>query len=287
MKVLLWMFSCTQPVSKLVIDWAEIPAGTFTMGSPADEVKILDDELQHEVSLSAFKMSKYEITVKQFKAFVDATGYVTDAEKVTGLGTGSITWPDPDYKLEPGVDWRCDERGNLLPESKYDRPVIFVSWNDATAFALWMKCRLPTEAEWEYACRAGTTTSFNAGETLSTTKANYYRLNPYNEFDAEGSFREHTLPACSLEPNAWGLYNMHGNVSEWCSDWYEYDYPEMAQKDPSGPIRGLSRVARGGSWCTDAMDCRSASRSCHRPDFHYYDLGFRIVSATYGKKNLY
>ena len=187
---------------KPVIEWVDIPSGKFIMGSHSSEEKILDNERQHKVRISAFKMSKYEISVSQFKAFIDATGYVTDAEKYTGLdGVGSITWPDPEFKTVPGVTWRCDERGNLLDESDYNRPVIFVSWRDATAFARWMNCRLPTEAEWEYACRAGSTTPFNTGEKLSTLKANYYGLFPYNEYDSFGLFREHPVPVGSFEPN--------------------------------------------------------------------------------------
>jgi sulfatase modifying factor 1 len=264
--------------SKPYVEWTDIPSGKFIMGSPASEEKILDNERQHKVKISAFKMSKYEITVTQFKAFIDATGYVTDAEKrIEPDGIGSITWPDTEFKVNPEVNWRYDERGNLLVVSQYNRPVIFVSWRDATAFAEWMGCRLPTEAEWEYACRAGTTTPFNTGRKLSTSQANYYGLYPYNEYDSTGLFRDHPLPVGSFEPNSWGLYDMHGNVTEWCSDWYEYDYPNTRQKDPAGPQWGFSHVARGGSWCTDAMDCRSASRFAKYINYHYYDLGFRIV----------
>ena len=266
--------------SKPSVEWTDIPSGKFIMGSPASEEKLLDNERQHKVRISAFKMSKYEITVSQFMAFIDATGYITDAEKDTGLdGVGSIIWPDPAFKAIPGVTWRCDERGKLLDESDYNRPVTFVSWRDATAFTEWIGCRLPTEAEWEYACRAGTTTPFNTGDKLQTSKANYFGLYPYNEYDSLGLVRDHPLPVGSFEPNAWGLCDMHGNVSEWCSNLFD-DYQETDRRDPKGPVRGLSRVARGGSWCNDAEDCRSANRFCHRLNYHRYDLGFRIVKGN-------
>jgi len=223
-------------------------------------------------------MSKYEITVRQFREFTEATGYVTTAERETmPFGRGSVTWPDPDHVVRSEVNWKYDERGRLLQEPDYDRPVIFISWTDASAFAEWMGCRLPTEAEWEYACRAGTTTPFNTGEKLGTEQANYYGLYPYNTYDYTGLVRDHPTPVGSFEPNNWGLYDMHGNVTEWCSDWYAYDYPEKVQKDPAGPSKGYSRVARGGSWCTDAMDCRSASRYARNAGSHTYDSGFRIV----------
>lgn len=269
---LLW--SCD---NKPDIEWICIPAGTFTMGSPPSEEMILDDEQQHKVRISRFRISRHEITVRQFSAFIDATGYVTDAEKGIGPGSGSVTWTDTDLDLNPGVNWRCDEKGVLLPESDYDRPVIFVSWNDARAFAEWMGCRLPTEAEWEYACRAGTSTTFNTGSELKTSDANYFGLFPYNYYDSSGTFIGHPVPAGSFKPNKLGLFDMHGNVSEWCSDWYG-DYPLKRQKDPSGPEYGLSRVVRGGSWCTDGIDCRSASRSCHQAWFRRYDIGFRVVA---------
>ena len=262
---------------KPVIEWIDIPSGKFIMGSPSSEEKILDVERQHKVRISAFKMSKYEITVAQFKIFIYSTGYVTDAEKITGTdGIGSITWPDPEFKVIPDVNWRYDERGNMLSESDYNRPVTFVSWRDATAFAKWMDCRLPTEAEWEYACRAGTATPFNTGDKLQTSKANYFGLYPYNEYDSLGLVRDHTVPVGSFDPNAWGLYDMHGNVSEWCCDLYK-DYQKTGCSFTKNPGRDLPRVARGGSWCNDAEDCRSANRFCHRPGYHSYDLGFRIV----------
>jgi sulfatase modifying factor 1 len=233
-----------KPVVKPTIEWADIPAGTFTMGSPTSEVDRDDNEIQHKVTLSAFKMSKYEVTFEQYDLFCDATGQ----EKPDDEGWG---------------------RGNC--------PVINVSWDDTVAFAKWIGCRLPTEAEWEYACRAGTTTPFNTGNNLTTAHANYDGNYPYNN-NPKGIYREKTMPVGSFAPNAWGLYDMHGNVWEWCSDWYG-DYSTSAQTNPKGSESGSYRVYRGGSLIIDAQYCRSASRRNNYPDLSCYFIGFRVVSS--------
>ena len=218
------------------IKWVSIPAGTFMMGSPASEVNRRDNERQHQVSLSAFKMSAHEVTFAQYDAFCEAT----------------MREKPSDYSWR----WR---RGQY--------PVINVSWDDATAFAKWMGCRLPTEAEWEYACRAGSTTPFNTGENLTTEQGNY------NDDEGGGN----NIEVGSLAANAWGLFDMHGNVSEWCSDRNGY-YPSSPQTNPRGPSKGYDRILRGGSWLTSDSDCRSASRSWYGPDRGFSELGFRLVS---------
>ena len=232
-------------ITKPEIEWVSIPAGTFIMGCSTGEVDRSDDEIQHQVSLSAFKLSKYEVTFAQYDAFCDASGRQKPADEGWG-------------------------RGN--------QPVINVSWDDAKAFALWMGCRLPTEAEWEYACRAGTTTPFNTGNCLSTKQANYDGVFSYYNC-SEGEYRRKTLPVGSFAPNAWGLYDMHGNVWEWCSDWYG-KYQTSATTNPKGPASGSDHVCRGGSWSNYALDCRSAFRNTLPINTDSDDdVGFRLASS--------
>ena len=227
----------------LDIDWVNIKGGTFNMGSYMGEFAREENEINHQVSLSSFKMSKYEITFAQYDVFCEQTG----RQKPNDNGWG---------------------RGN--------RPVINVSWDDATAFAQWMGCRLPTEAEWEYACRAGTTTPFNTGENLTTNQANYDGNYPYQNF-SKGTYLKKTMPVGSYPPNAWGLHDMHGNVWEWCSDWYG-DYNTSQQTNPQGPSYGSDRVNRGGSWFNNAQLCRSAYRFNNVPSSRHFNLGFRLVA---------
>jgi len=228
--------------TKPTIKWVAIPAGTFMMGGPADEVDRYDDESQHEVSLSAFKMSAHEVTFAQYDAFCEATKREKPSDEDWGRG---------------------------------QRPVINVSWEDATAFAEWMGCRLPTEAEWEYACRAGSTTPFNTGENLTTNQANYGSY-AYNE-NVLGIYRYQSTEVGSFPANAWGLYDMHGNVWEWCRDWYG-DYPISPQTNPRGPSEGSFRIRRGGGWHDSADGCFSTFRGRYVPDCGGYSFGFRLVS---------
>jgi len=257
------------------IEWEEIPAGTFTMGSPANEADRKDGEIQHQVVLSDFKIGKYEVTVNQFKAFIDSTGYLTDAEKGAGGKVGSIIWNGTEFSFSADVNWRYDEKGNLRPKTEYNHPVVHVSWNDAKAFARWMGCRLPTEAEWEYACRVGTSTPFNTGDNLKTSQSNYDGSMPYNHAE-KGENRGKIMPVGSFASNGWGLFDMHGNVGEWCGDWFS-EYSLEKQTNPGGPAFGSRRVARGGAWIYNALRCRSADRSSGFPADRACYRGFRLV----------
>jgi len=259
------------------VEWQKIPAGTFTMGSPISEADRNTIETPHRVTLSAFKIGRYEVTINQFKSFVDATGYVTDAEKGTGGARGSIIWTGTSLSFKNEANWKYNERGNLRPKTEYNYPVIHVSWNDAYAFAQWMSCRLPTEAEWEYACRAGTTTPFYTGLNLTTSQANYDGSFPYNK-NAKGEYRNRIMPVGSFIPNRWGLFDLYGNVCEWCTDWYG-DYKPVAQTNPHGPASGKRRISRGGGWIYTAVRCRSADRGSDYPSNRTGYRGFRLVSS--------
>jgi formylglycine-generating enzyme len=272
-----------------------IRGGEFTMGSPNGEVGrdvakaiykqfgIDYSETQHQVRLSDFYMSKYAVTVSEFRSFVEATGYRTDAEK----GGYSYIVTDGQVKKGEGVNWRHGVSGSVRPESEANHPVVHVSWSDAVAYGEWMSkkngntYRLPTEAEREYACRAGTTTPFNTGNNLTTDQANYDGNYPYNG-NPKGVYRENTVPVNSFSPNAWGLYTMHGNVWEWCSDWFGGRYYDDCKAsgtvtNPAGTATGSFRVLRGGYWNSFARYCRSAFRLNNTPDNRSHNVGFRLV----------
>lgn len=260
-----------------------IYGGQFTMGSPENEVDRSADETQHQVKVSDFYLCKYTVTYAEFKKFIEASGYQTDTEKT---GSSNIS-EGPDRNQKKVVNWRHDHTGNLRQPAEENHPVLHVSWNDTFAYCEWLSIsigktfRLPTEAEWEYACRAGTATPFNTGTNLTTDQANYNGNYPYNH-NNKGLYRKSTVAVDNFAPNSWGLYNMHGNVWEWCRDWYgEKYYDECKAKgivdNLSGPVKGMDRVLRGGGWGRDACRCRSAYRSNGTPDSSYNDVGFRLV----------
>ncbi len=274
---------CQENGALLLLNFVQINGGIFTMGSPEDEAKRGDRETQHEVKMSEFWMSKYAVTVVDFKIFIEDSKYQTDAEKA---GSSRI-WDGNKWTDKKGVNWGHGVRGEKRSASEDNHPVLHVSWNDAEAYSKWLsektgkQFRLPTEAEWEYACRSGTHTPFNTGKNLTTDEANYDGNYPYH-VNQKGQYRKNTVPVDSFAPNAWGLYNMHGNVWEWCRDWYgEKYYDECKAKgvveNPENRTPGSSRVLRGGSWYNRAGGCRSAFRSDDPPDDRNYLIGFRLV----------
>jgi len=277
-----------RPVSDGIV---RINGGTFTMGSPANEVGRQSNESpQRRVTLSPFFMGKYPVTVGEFRRFVNATGYRTDAEK---SGSGSV-FTGGRWESKSDANWR-----NPYFTQGDNHPVVLVSWNDAVAYCNWLSrhegltpaytingnnvtwnrgangYRLPTEAEWEYACRAGTTTVFNTGNNITTNQANYDGNHPYNN-NARGEYRRRTTPVGSFAANAWGLHDMHGNVWEWCWDWMGA-YPNTAQTNPAGPASGTGRMLRGGSWHNYGMGLRSAVRNSGSQPLRFSSMGFRIA----------
>jgi formylglycine-generating enzyme required for sulfatase activity len=254
------------------IEMVFVKGGTFTMGCTGEQSDCEDDEKPvHPVTVSDFNIGKYEVTVTQFKSFIDATGYKTDAEK----GDGSYIWNGTEWKKQSGVNWKCDVQGNLRPQSEYNHPVIHVSWNDATEYCKWLsgktgkKYRLPTEAEWEYAARGG-----SAG---SPTR--YAGSNTINEvaWYADNSGKK-THPVGQKKSNELGIYDMTGNVWECCSDWYGKDfYGSSPKNNPQGNSSGAYRVLRGGGWYYDPQYCRVSNRNISIPDFRSSNYGFRLV----------
>jgi len=264
-----------------------IPPGEFLMGSTAEEqARFLEDARadgdpwtidripsegpQHRVRITKpFAVSRHEVTRGQFRQFVEETGYKTYAEQD---GIGGVGFLDGKHVRDPRFIWSA----YLGFPHTDDHPVVNVSWNDARAFCKWLskkqgvKYDLPTEAQWEYACRAGTTTFWHCGDSDTT-------LYECAWFFGNSGARIH--PVAQLKPNAWGLYDMHGNVWDWCADWYGADYYTQAlPSDPSGPTAGQRRVCRGGGWHRWAPCCRSAYRHMMWPHHSYANLGFRVAS---------
>ena len=258
------------------MEFAYLSPGTFMMGSSPKERNREDDEKQHKVTLTkGFYMQTTETTVGQWRAFVKDTGFKSDAEK----SKEAWIWTGIEWKGTKGVYWN---KPNFNQTDQH--PVTCVSWKDVSAFTKWLSkkegktYRLPTEAEWEYACRAGTDTPFNTGKCISADQANYDGRYPYSGCP-KSSRSKSTAPVAGFSPNPRGLYDMHGNVWEWCRDLYSEDaYRKHSPKDPVYEKKGYpERVYRGGSWVSYGRYCRSANRNWDVPNLGYFDLGFRLV----------
>ena len=251
-----------------------IPAGTFTMGSPLTEVSRGTNETQYTVTLSAFRISKYEITNAQFAAFLNAKSIGSNGLYAEGAyPTRALIAANSSYGLTySGSLW--------IPVTGFEScPAINVTWFGATEFATYVGGILPTEAQWEYACRGGTTTPFNTGNFLTNQQANYDWAYPYNGGTNTVTTRPgKTLTVGSYAANDYGLYDMHGNAWEWCSDWYGI-YPSSTQTNPTGATTGTYRVIRGGCWNSTALRSRSAYRNNYLPQDPDYGIGFRLVFA--------
>ncbi|MEI6752142.1 MAG: formylglycine-generating enzyme family protein [Paludibacter sp.] len=259
-----------------IIPTSAIPSGTFTMGSPLTELNRVSDEVQHSVALTAFRMSKYEITNSQYAAFLN-----TKSVGSNGIWATAPTYPTQVLIIASSgtTDFGLHYNGSQwVPVAGYENsPVIYVTWYGAAEYATYMGGTLPTEAQWEYACRAGITTTFNFGNFLTDLQANYNWAYPYNGgTNTVTTSPGKTLSVGTFAPNSYGLYDMHGNVFEWCADWIG-TYSTSAQTNPTGPATGTTRILRGGSWSSYAQNCRSACRYTRAPDLSLNFLGFRVV----------
>lgn len=220
----------SMPDGSLATEMVEISGGSLVRvddnGAPVSEVE-----------LSSFSLGRYAVTFEQYDRFAKATS----------------------RKLPGACGW-----------GRGQQPIMKIGWDDATAYTQWLsestgeEFRLPTEAQWEFACRAGTKTDYSFGENITEEQVNFNRA------------KKKTMPVGSYQPNSLGLYEMHGNVWEWCSDWYGR-YPTGTVKDPRGPETGEMRVLRGGSWFVNAWYTRSASRACDNPQERDHSRGFRLA----------
>ena len=232
-----------------------IPAGSFEMGDHFDEGQTYERPV-HTVELDAFYMDVYQVTVGQFREFVNQSGYNYNR------------WNDV-AKYSSGDEY----------------PMVYVNWNDVTAYAKWAGKRLPTEAEWEYAARGGLVGKryFWGDEKPDGSQCNFADKNTnYNWSDktVDDGYK-YTAPVGSFITNGYGLYDMAGNVWEWCQDWYgKVYYSSSATKNPLGPGSGSYRVLRGGSWSRDTNRLRVAHRDSNDPNDRYGNLGFRCVSGS-------
>lgn len=303
--------SDVQPAGAAPEGMVWVPGGTFWMGG--DDSSMTDARPVHEVRVAGFWMDRTEVTNRQFARFVDATGYVTLAERkpeaadVPGapremLVAGSIIFSPPSGKVSlenplswwryvPGANWRHPEGPDSSINGRDDHPAVHIAWDDAAAYARWAGKRLPTEAEWEYAARGGKgRTRFVWGEELrpgGKWQANIWQGHfPDQNTGDDGHAR--TAPVASFPPNALGLCDMAGNVWEWCSDWYRPEYQIQPRDNPTGPTSSFDpnepgvpkRVQRGGSFlCTDQYCTRylPGARGKGDPKSAASHVGFRCV----------
>ena len=281
-------------------DLVALSGGTFWMGTDDTEGFPADGEGPvRPVTVSPFRIGRHAVTNRQFRTFVEDAGYVTEAERfgwsfvfhllvpkrgvVVRGSSGAAPW----WLGVDGASWKAPEGPGSSIDTRLDHPVIHVSWNDADAFCRWSGTRLPTEAEWEYAARGGLDQKRYAwGDEL--TPGGKHRCNiwqgrfPERNSKADGYLS--TAPVDAYEPNGYGLYNVAGNVWEWCADWWSagpYSVDEVT--DPAGPAMGSGKVTRGGSYLCHKSYCnryRVAARTANTPDSSTGNMGFRVAVDT-------
>lgn len=277
---------------------ANIPAGSFLMGTNEEDGFVADGEGPvREVYVDSFRIAVTTVTNVQFAEFVQATGYQTDAEKFGWSFVFEMLLPLPDvagnwevavqtpwWVMVPGASWASPEGPESSIANRLDHPVVHVSWNDAMSFCSWAGKRLPTEAEWEKAARGGLVQNkYPWGNVLCPDGKHQCNI-------WQGTFPHHntlgdgflgTAPAESFAPNGFGLYNMAGNVWEWCSDWFSRSYHLAgAANNPQGPPTGTGKSIRGGSFLCHHSYCnryRVAARSSNTVDSSASNMGFRCV----------
>ena len=257
-------------------EMVSVKGGKFLMGSPKSENWRSDDELQHEVTVSDFEISAHEVTQSEYRALM---GDNPSSFNGDNLPVENVTW----LEAVKFCNAKSEHEG-LTPAYKIDGAKV--TWDLSSD-----GYRLPTEAEWEYACRAGTSTPFNLEHSIGADEANFYGHYPYeieeNYFSQHklttkpGIYRGETVNVGSFPPNKLGLYDMHGNVGEWCWDIYA-DYDVSAKNNPTGPTSGTRRVNRGGGWNDFAKNMRSAYRAAAPQERRLYNVGIRLARGATG-----
>ncbi|WDH84696.1 formylglycine-generating enzyme family protein [Paenibacillus urinalis] len=290
----------TNPSSSAIIhkNWVDIPAGSFDMGTNTSEGFPSDGEGPvREVYVDSFRMSAYTVTNEQFRQFIEATGYVTESERYgwsyvfhlfvseeTRQQVRSTPQQVPWWYVVEGADWKRPEGPDSSIVDRLNHPVVHISWNDAVAYCAWSGTRLPTEAEWEYAARGGLKRkTYPWGDLLKQDGRHMCNIwqgkFPVKNNASDGHIG--TAPVDSYEPNGYGLYNVAGNVWEWCADWFSPGYHRETSADNPLYHRETGRKSmRGGSYLCHRSYCnryRVAARSSNTPDSSTGNLGFRVV----------
>ncbi len=288
--------SSSQAVSR--DNMIRMPGGSFLMGTDDDEGFPADGEGPvREITLSAFYIDATTVTNARFDEFVKANNYITEAERFGWSFVFYQLLSEEDRKKDhrvaasapwwyavQGATWKAPEGKKSDINERMDHPVVHVSWNDAMAYCQWAGKRLPTEAEWEYAARGGLLQKkFPWGDDLMQDGEHHCNIwqGNFPEYNSLEDGYLGTAPAKSFRPNGYGLYNVSGNIWEWCNDWFSPDFHKTdTRNNPKGPLQGQAKVMRGGSFLCHHSYCnryRVAARSSNTPDSSTSNMGFRCV----------